>query len=254
MNSFGKLTVGFQIRNQTKFDILMLDPYTFNGIRYNERSFEGDQISDGTTNYNLFDVNTESEELEPQDESVFCQDYDNTYTFKECIERVVEKELEFLGCNLPWFTDNQKLICRHDTPNISETILKHYEQYMDIFQKFAIDKHIPVEFCKSPCMSLKIKSEKKAAFNLKLNYTLISVDFNPFVKRTRSICKITLMDLMVNIGSSLGLWLGISIFSLFNSLKDFGLTLERKCFATLLSGLGFVLVLFVVALSLNFIV
>ena len=80
----------------------MIDPNRFNGIRYNEESFEGDKLKYKFYNDNTFYIEIISE------------------TFMDCIDRAARNDLTFLGRNVPWFTDDEETICRSDTPDINK--------------------------------------------------------------------------------------------------------------------------------------
>ena len=51
----------------------------------------------------------------------------------------------------------------------------------------------------------------------------MTFNFNPSVKVLRSVKKIPLVSLFNDFGSSMGLWLGISVFSIYEMAKNFAL-------------------------------
>ena len=52
---------------------------------------------------------------------------------------------------------------------------------------------------------------------------VVTFNFNPLVKVLRSVKKKTLVSLFNDFGSSMGLWLGISVFSIYDMAKNFAL-------------------------------
>ena len=128
--------------------------------------------------------------------------------------------MNFLGCTLPWFTDKTEHICRHDTNNISQTIQQNIEKYGKVTNNYLGNSYFKP--CKNPCETVKIKSQLKTKLKLDFKATRLSFNVNPTVIMARSIMKTSLFDVINNIGSSMGLWLGISIFALFQSLSEFG--------------------------------
>ena len=51
-------------------------------------------------------------------------------------------------------------------------------------------------------------------------------NFNPTVQVTHSVEKVNLISLFNDFGSSMGLWLGISVFSVFEMVKSFALQMK----------------------------
>ena len=138
-------------------------------------------------------------------------------------ENKAEEDFKFLGCTFPWFTDNEEeRICRHDTPNISETIQQNSANFFKISRSYFVDSSFKP--CKNPCETVKIKSQLNTKLQLGLGTTTLAFNVNPTVIMTRSIMKTSLFDVINNVGSSMGLWLGISIFSIFQSFSEVGLS------------------------------
>ena len=105
----------FHINDNAIYDIFMIDPNRFNGIRYNEESFERDKLKYKFYNDNTFYIEIISE------------------TFMDCIDRAARNDLTFLGCNVPWFTDDEETICRSDTPDINKIIQRNFGPIWNIF-------------------------------------------------------------------------------------------------------------------------
>ena len=73
--------------------------------------------------------------LDPRDPGSDCQNYGPAFEFesyKECFDKKIEEDLNFLGCTLPWLTDKEEKICRHDTQNISETMKHNFANYFKV--------------------------------------------------------------------------------------------------------------------------
>ena len=73
------------------------------------------------------------------------------------------------------------------------------------------------------CQTVTVNSQlKHANYNVgNSSMAQIILTFNPEVKVTKSIQEITLFEVINNIGSSMGLWVGISVFSIFKSIRRF---------------------------------
>ena len=71
---------------------------------------------------------------------------------------------------------------------------------------------------------------------------IVAFNFNPSVKVFRSIEKIPLVSLLNDFGSSMGLWLGVSVFSIYDMAKNFALEIKVGDKWTMLPELIVVLV------------
>ena len=54
----------------------------------------------------------------------------------------------------------------------------------------------------------------------------MALNFNPTVQITRSVRKVPLVSLFNDFGSSMGLWLGVSVFSIYEMATDFALDMQ----------------------------
>ena len=223
LDTYGKLKLFLDITDNEAYDILMLDPNRFNGIRFNEESYEGDKLTYDSADLNVYDIEIRSEELDKRDIEADCEEY-VTETYQDCIEREAKKDLvDLLGCNVPWFTSIEQTICRFDTPNITTKVQQNLIQYMDVMNSYTVEMYASSKMCKKSCRSLTIIARKSNSFDVgSINHTLVYLFFNPSVKNTKYILKVNHLDLLVNVGSSLGLWLGLSLFSAFQSIKGIG--------------------------------
>ena len=125
-----------------KLNIFLLDQNQFTGIGLNENLFKGDKILENVGGHNtlVYDVEFVATELDSRDPGSNCENYGIGYEFetlKECYDRKTEKELEFLGCTLPWFTDNEDNICRYKSSKTLELLIQNNnKQYWEAFVKF----------------------------------------------------------------------------------------------------------------------
>ena len=72
---------------------------------------------------------------------------------------------------------------------------------------------------KKPCKTIKTSVSLRASADLiELPSKYVAFNFQPIVIVTRSIPKVTVVNVVNDIGSSLGLWLGASAFSIFKMI------------------------------------
>ena len=72
---------------------------------------------------------------------------------------------------------------------------------------------------KKPCKTIKTSVSLRASADfIELPSKYVAFNFQPTVIVTRSIPKVTVVNVVNDIGSSLGLWLGASAFSIFKMI------------------------------------
>ena len=203
----------------------MMDQNKFNGIVFNKYSFKGDKFLDKTEKYDylIYDIELTATELDPRDTEAECTNYGEASefkTYKGCFEQKAKEDLAPFGCNVPWFTDNEEEICRTDSLNSNNLIMDNNKKYWSILRNYGQNSYFSP--CKIPCKTVTITSKLKSHFKVNLyNETVVNVNFNPSVMVTKSILKTSPFDLINNMGSSMGLWLGISVFSIFQIFNGF---------------------------------
>ena len=92
-----------------------------------------------------------------------------------------------------------------------------------------LDSHF--SFCSKSCTSITVTTTKRISetsrdkkyFN---GYKVVALNFNPTAKVARSVEKVPLVSLFNDFGSSMGLWLGVSVFSIYEMAKDFALDMQ----------------------------
>ena len=80
--------------------------------------------------------------------------------------------------------------------------------------------------CRKPCFEVKIKSKFLKAKETQRKS--VSLNFKKVVKVTRYVKAYSLIDLIVEIGSCLGLWIGLSALGVFDLVLDTALWLKPR--------------------------
>ena len=75
--------------------------------------------------------------------------------------------------------------------------------------------------CKQPCQILKFKLNKITHTTNRINYGYVRCSFNDEVIVHTEVLAYDMFSLVVDLGSSLGLWLGLSAISVVGSFIDF---------------------------------
>ena len=87
-------------------------------------------------------------------------------------------------------------------------------------------------FCPKSCTSTttvatkRLSGDSDKAKEYQKGQKMVIFNFNPSVKVLRSVEKIPLVSLLNDFGSSMGLWLGASVFSIYDMANNFALEIK----------------------------
>ena len=160
--------------------------------------------------YSLFDSSVQDGKI--------CKNYEieNT-TYGECFLNSVKYQfLELYNCLPPWFPDNNGDICEQDKiiSVTDDTLLtKTKNDVFRIVEGRKIDAH---DKCMKPCKSLKASIKKTFRLATRLQNAILSYDILNSVTVHTDIYDYDLFDLVVDLGSALGLWLGMSALCIYD--------------------------------------
>ncbi len=147
-----------------------------------------------------------------------CIDYDRIdSSYGECIEdRIRKNMLMELGCLLPWVPDAANSSCEN-VKNLKMPDVFHKE-----ISKFVYGwKSNSLSMCKQPCSRLGFKLVEIRKIYNRRNRGNVGLLFYDEVKVYTDVFAYDMFSLVVDLGSALGLWLGLSALNLFSSLVDY---------------------------------
>ena len=180
------------------------------------KSFSGDKVKHkkkDSPEFQLFNIRLEERQMESTDPKARCSDYGrNTkhLRYSDCFHHYVEKEFtKILGCVPPILGRNKTTICRNIEPED--------EQKLD-FLLIKISEFNEVEECLKPCNTLTIVSTKLR--EVATNVNKININMDPMVTVYKTAKSSNMLTVMLEIGSSLGLWLGFGVLQIAFSIKD----------------------------------
>ena len=84
--------------------------------------------------------------------------------------------------------------------------------------------------CLPPCLTMKLKSSLRGRFSNNLNEAFIEIIINDEINVNKDVYAYDMFSLIVDLGSALGLWLGLSALSIFDFLLDFYQDTKGKSF------------------------
>ena len=203
-----------QIRYPKSFSIALVDPNKNNNIR-----IEGmENIIPNKQEHVTYKL-----EINVRDSSVYngktCTVYGKSNnTYGECIESTMREKLKsWYGCLPPWLPGKIKSseICEAqakvkmpDSQTMKE-IKNEINKYLSGKDFFANDE------CKTPCVSMQIKL-KQTFRGTNVAATTVAFETATEVLVTTDVMAYDIFNLVVDMGSALGLWLGLSAISIFD--------------------------------------
>lgn len=151
-----------------------------------------------------------------------CEEYDSN-TFADCVDdKVSEVMMPVLGCNPPYLsTINQ---CNHTFVDTESYKVRNFFKDIEFWNEYlmellALRPIPPQKMCKEPCMATESYIELRGTNSPdhpKHGATMakVNLNFKKTVVKTYKSINYSFSDFLIDSGSSLGLWLGLSIFSL----------------------------------------
>ena len=162
-------------------------------------------------------------EINIHDSSVYngktCKVYGKVgNTYGECIDRAMRQKLRnWYGCLPPWLPGkiSSKLLCEAEVKMPDSQTMK--EIIIEINKYLSGREFFVNEDCKTPCVSMKIKLKQ---ISRRTNEAVSTVAFETAeeVVVTTDVFAYDIFNLVVDTGSALGLWLGLSALSIFDSV------------------------------------
>ena len=209
---------------------MIADPSWSLHYMIDSESMAGDFIKSTAYSNKYFAI--EFEEIHRLEESGECTNYGDGTEFKtyaDCVANEQEKLFRpLLGCMVPWLAaPNNPDICKgrlQISKNLHDLFLDNFN---DIYRSQGFKVSDYSHACLKPCLQLQAKSKQKST-EYGVMESGISLNFKKTVKVTRYMESYGLFDLVVEMGSSLGLWIGLSALGIFDLLLEAGDAIKKK--------------------------
>ena len=208
------------------------DPTVTNLFQFPDSFLTGDRITIKADNVKKFvDYNVRFKEVRVETNDGSCTDYPTSRysNYSDCIDTAIREEmLPVLGCMVPWISN--KDLCKQPLGRGPKN------EPLDVWlAKIVLNAfggiHYEHPSCPLPCSLLK----SRAAFRLMGSGLVVQEDdqlelhFEASMDVERILISYGLLDLLVETGSCLGLWLGLSIVGVFD-LAAVAVQLTAKMF------------------------
>ena len=182
----------------------------------NKESFWGHKVAyeNGTDpEFGIFNMQIQEDAMDSKDPKAKCSNYgphEKYRGFTECFAQRTGKIFNvILGCVPPIFGENETNFCR----NVKTDHIQKLDYHLSELSGFP-----EVDGCKPPCHTITIVSTKLRGVKKDVNEINIMLD--PAVTTYTTLKSSNLFNVLLEIGSSMGLWIGFSILQIFDVLVD----------------------------------
>ena len=207
-----------------EFQIIVTDPEMSLYYAIYSDTHKGEKIEtmrDSSVHFSLA-----LEEIHWMEDNGECANYGEGKEFTTYAECVAEEHAKIfrphLGCLVPWLsapnhTDQCKgrIPITEDNYNNLTDIIKELDQRVFSYKEELLEDH---KVCLKPCTEIVVNSEMRSKVWPVMS--TIGLKFKRIVKVTRYMMAYGIFDLVVEIGSSLGLWIGLSALGIFDLLLE----------------------------------
>ena len=206
------------ITSQKRAKVIIKDYYTANDILINENpTFTADLSTETAFDYSHYLINYEVYDRRIRN-SIDCKDYTENYNNSQCISStMIENLILWFGCVPPWVMVDNQTKCEDKVkdfykynPTLAKDIAFNLYSYLALQKVFSK--------CKIPCLRSKIQLIRKEYHANELNYSTLNLVWPSQVNVYTEVYSIGFFSLVVELGSALGLWLGLSALSILDLL------------------------------------
>ena len=149
-----------------------------------------------------------------------CRDYSKIGTsYGECIYNTLEQKLiEWYGCIAPWFPKNTSLVCEEDIEIKMKDEMARVNA-LDQLWRLGTGQDLSIfSTCLKPCLTLDLKLRLVHESSYLVNEGWVEISLNDEVVVHTAAIAYDMFNLVVDLGSALGLWLGLSALSIFDTI------------------------------------
>ena len=189
-------------------------------FKLNSQTLLGDKIF--SENGMIRFYNIKLEEIHLMEAIGDCTNYrvkNDFETYSDCVSNEQYKMFKpFLGCKNPVLSAPRDPDNCKGRVDLGHQLPEFLEMWNEFVVSFLISGDPQTEACLKPCLQLKAEASLINRVKSDADATRVYLNFEKTVKVTSYRRAYGLFDLVIDIGSSLGLWVGISVVGVFDLL------------------------------------
>ena len=236
----------FGIETKEGVEVIMIDPALQPNYRRVKQAFTGELFTIGNTRVNNFEFEDIIYKVKvsikkKREEVSSCKNYENSDGYIDCIDLTMSnKMIDLLGCIPPWMsTLGEDKVCRDDLVFQDELEARRVKESLNQFVRELLifgDVHFESS-CKLPCQYMNFDIQKSVHQSTTDSIYWLQVNIDDKVEINEEQNNYDGFDLIVEIGSSLGLWVGLSMIGVFDI--SIGLIRRSFCIKTVIEKCSF---------------
>ena len=207
--------------------VYLVDPHRFTNHRLNTLSMIGDNIAVpefvNNSHSTSLSVNIKTTVSEKRTDRGYCNDYQSVTGYSKCVENgYMSLFNKVLGCVPPWFRheSNESMITCTSHINYkdeqSATEVKAQLYNINVDAQFMKGSKFESDLCLPPCQQLIYNVELAKHEKGSYDHNWINIKFAEVIDIETEINGYDSFRLIIELGSSLGLWLGLCIIGIFD--------------------------------------
>ena len=221
--------VYFKLGSYYPMDVIIADTDSSPFYILNSKTLTGRDILHEQGVQKYYDISFR--EIQRNEESGECTNYGESSefpTYADCVAR--EHELMFqplLGCRVPWLSNpGNPANCRGKVQLTENLVTEFSEKFATFWHNVKILGNAHSNACLKPCTELQADCTLTT-----LDHNgddLININFNKQVRVTKYQKAYGIFELIVEVGSSLGLWIGLSALGVYDIFLLAGTAVKER--------------------------
>ena len=218
-NRLDNYTSPIRITTKQKVNLFLVDPNLNNDFRIESSAVIGEEITLEPLPSNFYEVKIIEIQQKIVDSSLHdgdtCTDYARIKSsYRNCLQNKLKtKFMTYLSCIPPWFPNEKENVCDHQV-DIDERFKNEYFNLVDnLYKREDLGSLID---CKRPCKKAVIQHKKIFYMSNYPKFGVLKLKIGSNIPKETEIYSYDIFSLAVELGSALGLWLGLSLLSLFD--------------------------------------